>query len=404
VNRFQRASIVTLVVYLLYSLVVTGLEYGRVNPSERLLFVVTRVALIVSAIPLVAWLRRSARSPWAHSLVGVNFALFTLQGQWFRPFYFFAFFQLVAALSFFFVVPSKVFRWLLPTWWTLFSAVVWWRWDAHLQAMSHPVFSEMLMATSSAAVIAGLHFWFFTHDRAAREEAIERFGRAGMQSARLVHDLKGLTSAPRMYAQLLAERLRGTPDPVVSEALTGLATDLEAFSRIMLELNRLSSMQDRDPTEFSQRDLMQVVTLVVGSRLSGTRVLCVGQARYRTDRGVFVSILLNLTLNALEAFKRGSVVDREIRLESEGQRLVFLDNGGGFDPEVIEAFREQRFGNGASNGSGLGLWFVLDGVRGLGGKVTISNVGKWARVEMELPRRSVLSSQEPPTGLKLLKL
>ncbi|MBC7690978.1 MAG: HAMP domain-containing histidine kinase [Methylotenera sp.] len=390
-DKYRKGAVITLGIFCLQALLVTVSEIPLIPEQQRIEYFSLKLALVLAAIPLSVGLSRNYSSPWLHTSVMLSFAAYTIQGQCYRPLYYFAFFQLSTVVAFMFAVPKRIFTPLLIAWVAIFIFVIHLKWDQYVAQMQKPVFSDIVLSITSVGLVAWLCQYYFTSDRLFREAALSRFGRIGMQSARLVHDLKGLTSAPRIYAEMLAEKLANHTDPTITEALTHLSRDLENLSAVVLEMNQMSAIKDSSPTEFTAADLISSIQTVLGKSVAHVEFEISDLVRMKANRAVFNSIFLNLILNALESFSRNQTKNPVLSLRSGKNSLIVKDNGGGFSRQTLEYFSSQRFTRREEQGSGLGLWFIQDSVGELSGRMKIYNEGCWACVEMNLPKGMVVT-------------
>jgi signal transduction histidine kinase/GNAT superfamily N-acetyltransferase len=332
------------------------------------------------------------------------FMAYTIQGQWFRPMYFVAFMQLSTAYAFLFSVPKRIFRVILPLWSVLFLSAAFLKWDDFLQQRRNLAFSDFILYVIITAGIGWVIHAFFIADRVFREQALAKFGRIGLQSARLVHDLKGLTGAPKLYAGILQEKLKGMSDPTISEALVALSQDVNTISEILVEMNQMASLKGTELSSFSFEEAWSTVRLILNSRLRDIRVSYPIQLEMHSDKSVLRSVLLNLMLNSLDSFRRNRTESPEIRIEREGSSLIFSDNSGGFSAEVLKSFSKVGSAAGEAHGSGLGLWLIAEAMQALGGKLFLKNVTEngqnWSRVEL-LFRKGALARRQDQLEMAL---
>jgi signal transduction histidine kinase len=400
-NRNRLGVVVVLAVFWVLGTLILVSELPLIPPAQRVIYASVKLFLIWGTLPLAIRLWRDPTCVWANTLIGVDFAIYTCFAQFYRPMYYFAFSQLGFAYSFIFSVPKKIIRVLFTVWVLAYLAVLWLTWDRYIILMREPQYADIVTTVVAFAFVSIVSHTYFTSDRMFREVALSRFSRLGLQAGRLIHDLKGLTSTPRLYADLVTERLaaRGISDAQLTDALNALGSDLENLNRIVIELNQLTTVTASEAKDFNFDDAFESVKSILGNRLRNVTLRCDVQVRLHSDQSVLSSILLNIVLNSLDSFKDKKTGVPEIRLSVRERRIFVEDNGGGIAPEVIRNLSMDKISSTKSKGSGLGLWFVIDGMQNLGGKAKIYNVSGGACVELIFPRKTILpfSLQADPT-------
>ena len=382
-ERARRAPGIAMFFFGLNCIPIILSEWGVLDPALRVEYVVGKLILMVLILAVAFRLWRKYDSPGANLATGILGIVYTAHGQWYRPLYYLAFFQTSIAYSYFFVVPRRVYQVIMPLWVAAFLAVFTYRWPQYVEAMKTPLYSDVAISTVIVGVINTIVYRFITHDRVFRQNALARFSRIGFQSARLIHDLKGLTAAPRVYAQLLTRKLKGNADPEVIESLDNLTHDLENLSDVVIELNQMSSLRGEFTlSEFELRDAAEGARKLIRNRMRGVDVRIEGDLRIRSDRSIWTSVLLNLFLNSIEIFRQRQVESPQIRVTLGEGRVVFRDNGGGFEAGVLEALRDGRVESTKDQGSGIGLWMVIDGLGSLGSRARFRNEGSNACIEI----------------------
>lgn len=388
-NRHRFGAALGLFILSAFTIPILISEIPLLPEAQRNIYIAGRMTITVVSFFLSYLLWLDYKSYWVNLAVGVDFAIYTLFSQWHRPLYVLAFLELSFALSFIYTLPKATFRALVSLWMVLMLGLLWIRWDNFTQQMQHVVYSDFAFMCIVVAAITLIAHTYFTADRAFREATLSRFSRMGYQSSRLIHDLKGLTSAPRTYSELLTQKLGGTLDPVVSEALNSLSTDLANLNRVVLELNHLSMTKGQGEYEAVpfERSVCAVSTLL-GARMRKVsvenRVVC----EISTDPSLLNSILLNLFMNSIENFSNRKIENAAIVLTQSGNTITVSDNGHGFKPEVLKAIQSQASYSSKVNG-GLGLWMVKDGMDILNGKATFKNNTKGAEAVLTFPRGAV---------------
>jgi nitrogen fixation/metabolism regulation signal transduction histidine kinase len=94
---------------------------------------------------------------------------------------------------------------------------------------------------------------------------------------------------------------------------------------------------------------------------------------------------LNILMNSVEAFKEQKLRDRKIEIRISESTITFCDNAGGFEQPVLKNISQGKFVSTRAGGSGLGLLFVFDGMKKIGGKGRALNADGGACVELQFP-------------------
>src|SRR5690606_34481232 len=111
-----------------------------------------------------------------------------------------------------------------------------------------------------------------------------------------------------------------------------------------------------------------------------------GEIRFFSDPDIVFQVLLNVTLNALQALpKEKGVVEFEAKTEGRMAVLKVSDNGRGMSrEESAKAF--EPFYTGKPDGTGLGLSTCLHYVQALDGNITLdSTEGAGTTATISLP-------------------
>ncbi len=389
-NKYRTGALIGLGMLGLFAISNLLGELPLLPEEQKFAYAMVRIGLIVTLLPLGYLLWRNYASVLANTLIGIHFMIYTLHGQWHRPLYYFAFFQLGIAYSFVFSPPKRVFQILMPAWTLAFTAVFYLRWDQFCLAMQNPKFSEIATGIIVVGVMSWISYYYFTDGRNFREMTVARFSRMGFHSSRIIHDLKGLSSAPRLYAGMLREKFKDHSDPELTEALTALSRDLENIENVVRELNQMIAVrQGQNLSDFTFEEVLDSVRTVLGDRLKNVSIENQVNVRLRSDKALLSSIVLNLILNSLDAFKLKQIQAPTLRIQADKSSLTFSDNAGGFEPDVLKDLTQGNVYTTKANGSGLGLWMVMDGMTSLGGKVKIKNIAKNAYVSLVFPKKSL---------------
>ena len=101
-------------------------------------------------------------------------------------------------------------------------------------------------------------------------------------------------------------------------------------------------------------------------------------------------IILNLSLNAIQAMSGVGSLTVRLRSEEEHVRLEVQDTGPGIPADVVPRIFEQHFTTRRDDGgTGIGLAIVQEGVLRHQGQISVqSKVGEGACFVVRLPRNS----------------
>ncbi len=220
-------------------------------------------------------------------------------------------------------------------------------------------------------------------EQAARLEAV------GLVAGGVAHDFNNILTVINGCAQLLDEEL--TADPIHAATL---AADIRRAGRLAAALNSLllafSRRRGVDPHPLDMDAVIADAAPVLGRLLPrGTafRVLAApGLPPARAETGMFLQILVNLTVNAGEAMPGGGAFTLATSAPRPGWvRVTATDTGTGMAPDVQARVFERGFTTKLA-GTGMGLSTVFEAVRAFGGRIRLrSEVGRGTEFEIDLP-------------------
>ena len=196
-----------------------------------------------------------------------------------------------------------------------------------------------------------------TEQRAAVEKMAftERMSAVGNMAAALAHEI-------------------GTPLGVISSSTEMLMDDFESgdarrddLALILSETERIGGLVKNllefarpEAPVFEPLDLRVVVDRVErlvrhAAKKQGTRLVVEAEAGWiHGDANQLEQVLLNLTMNAMQALGNGGQVSLQLRPAGDGVVLTVEDDGPGIDPEVAAGIFHPFFTT-KPNGTGLGL-------------------------------------------------
>lgn len=380
-ERYKKASLVALWLYFIISTLVTFQEYPSIVSGQEL-YLGIKILLQIWLLGICIWYPMNPYGLGPNLMVGIHVIVSNMHGQYFSPWYAFSYIEMILAYSFLFPVPRKPFNILLVVGTTAFLGVSLYRYDEVFKWVYESRPADLVTMTVSAAVVAWLCHNFFTADRTYREELVRKFGIIGVQAATIVHDIKSMLSAPRLYTDLLKQKIPAH-DAEVYALVEKLERQLLNINRAVTGLNQVVALQDQKKEDFEIRDIVIEVgdTLSLSSRNIDLQVR--GELRMFSEKALVKSILFNLMMNSIHAFRKNKITHPVIRVFCDEEALVISDNAGGFPEEILESIAAYRFD--AFDGTGLGLFLVWNGVQTLGGRVYFANGIDGAQIKISVP-------------------
>lgn len=207
-----------------------------------------------------------------------------------------------------------------------------------------------------------------------------RLAALGEAVAKINHDMRNMLTS----AQIASERLSGSGDPRVAQALPRLERALDRG--IMLATNVLaygrSAEPEPRPTSVALQAAVQAAGEDAGLADDGVRLDNAAPAyvRVRADPDQLNRILVNLMRNAREAVESAPERDGRGRVRVEHERrddsdLITVSDDGPGIPAKAQARLFQAFGSGRSGGTGLGLAIARELAQGHGGDLSLLSTG-----------------------------
>jgi signal transduction histidine kinase len=401
-ERYRKAAVWASLAFGIIILAVLFSEIKLIDPSQRTLYIWTKLLFVATIPPLTYFLNKDINSQPANILTAIIWFSYPIHGQFFRPLYVFSYCQVVTIFSFLFPLSKKAFRIIASVSFISLMAVLFYHQESFLDQMRHPVMSDFVFIVFCFFIIGWLANTFFTSERLFREEAVLKFAKIGTQTSRIVHDLKGLTSSPLLYLQVLESQLPESLNREVGEAMALLSRDLEGFRRTLFELNQLTASKSQEKSIFSFSEVLSSLQVILKKQLTGVELEIVGELSLETDKNLLTSVILNILVNSVDTFKQRKIANGKISVCLDQNEIHLRDNGGGFEDTVLKAILTGRFISTRSDGSGLGLLFVFDGMKKMGGRAKVFNSNGGAAVTLFFPKSSVRERHLlPPDPLPL---
>ncbi len=229
----------------------------------------------------------------------------------------------------------------------------------------------------------------------------ERLAQLGGAVAKISHDLRNILTS----AQLFADRIEGSADPMVARAAPKLVGSIARAVSLCESTLAFGRAEEPSPrlTRFPLR--LVVEDVVAGEGLSETGEGIIGLIdmppglMIRADAEQLYRVLSNLVRNARQALEaQGGQGTIEIAGgEDDSDWWIRVgDTGPGLPPRAREHLFEAFQGGARKGGSGLGLAIAAELVRGHGGRLDLISTGpEGTEFMIRLPRGDGLETVPP---------
>lgn len=205
----------------------------------------------------------------------------------------------------------------------------------------------------------------------------ERLAQLGAAVAKISHDLRNILTT----AQLFADRIEGSDDPVVARAAPKLEASIKRAVNLCETTLAFGRAEEPPPqlSLFALRPLAEDVVEAEGlGEASGTIVACLldvpAGLMIRADSEQLYRVLSNLVRNARQAIEAtGNPGTVEIGAgEDENDWWIKVgDTGPGLPPKAREHLFTAFQGGARKGGTGLGLAISAELIRGHGGRLEL---------------------------------
>jgi signal transduction histidine kinase len=235
-------------------------------------------------------------------------------------------------------------------------------------------------------------------DLSKRKEVEEEVRRAdrlaalGRLSAGVAHEIRNPLAGIRTTAEILSGRVKR--DPELSRFVDVILEETCRLDRIVGSLLQFAKPPGPRLESFELVPLLEKVRQLTAGRCAERRVTVQvmetsNLPRPLADRDQILQVLLNLTLNAVEATPEGAevrlIAQRDEDLGSSQLRIVVEDEGSGVPPELTGRIFDPFFTT-KPGGTGLGLSISQNILTSHGGRIRIENApGGGTRAIVNLP-------------------
>jgi two-component system sensor histidine kinase HydH len=246
--------------------------------------------------------------------------------------------------------------------------------------------------------IVGMAAIFYTQHRHLREtrrleaeiERRERLSTLGGMAAGVAHEIRNPLNAVSMGLQRLRGEFETAQDDEYRRLLDLIQGEVRRLNGIVEEFLSLARPLTLDLRATAVADLVAEVTGLVEAEATGAGVkiergLPADLPPVRADRDRLKQVLLNLSLNALEAMPGGGTLRLAASAARQALTITVSDTGTGIAPEMRGRLFEP-YVTSKARGVGLGLAIARRIVEAHGGRITAeSEPGQGTRFRIALP-------------------
>jgi signal transduction histidine kinase len=250
---------------------------------------------------------------------------------------------------------------------------------------------ELLLTVGQAHRQVRLHAE--KRELARRAQMMEKLAAVGTLTAGLSHEIRNPLNAAGLQLTVLERRIKKLPDDTQApllDPLTLVRDEIRRLDHILEDFLQFARPREFTPTPVDIGGLTErIVDFLRGDtdrRGVSLSAQMTGCAPVAGDEGRLRQVLMNLSLNAIDAAGPGGKVSLSARSGERDVTIFVDDSGRGVPPELRERIFEPFFTTKAS-GSGLGLPIVNAIVIQHGGSVSVeAGPLGGARFNVKLPR------------------
>jgi len=221
----------------------------------------------------------------------------------------------------------------------------------------------------------------------------ERLAQLGSAVAKISHDLRNILTT----AQLFADRIEGSADPVVARSAPKLVASISRAVSLC-EATLVFGKAEEPPPQLRRLNLAQLVGEVAEGEGLGTdtAITCLIDIApgltIRADGEQLYRVLSNLVRNArqaIEATGQPGTIEISATEDEAAWWIRVGDTGPGLPPRAREHLFEAFQGGARKGGTGLGLAIAAELVRGHGGRLElVRSDGEGTEFSIHLPKET----------------
>lgn len=253
----------------------------------------------------------------------------------------------------------------------------------------HEIALMTLLAQQAAVAIENASRYLQSREAGERLRASEKLAALGRLSAGLAHELRNPLNTLNVLTYAMAEQAAGA-----GHSTADLDVLQSEVRRMTLLVDQFLQFARPRPPEFRRQHVQEIVEetlLLIGPEARKKHVTI--ERRWNgdappawVDGDQLKQVLLNLTLNAMQAMPNGGSLTVSVHANGGGVVTEIQDTGVGIPPDIRERLFEPFFTT-RNGGTGLGLPIALRIVEGHSGDLRIeSEPDKGTTVTVWLPQ------------------
>lgn len=342
--------------YIIFASLVTVSELSYFSGDTRLIYIGIKFALVLAGVPIFINFYRGKRTDLTTSIFFCVLILYSAWGSIFLPLYEASFFQCLIGATF---LTTKR-KWIYPVIHIIGGVLI----SATILSRHNIGFYQDRMYDYDYALVilimVGLGILthvFYQTEKSFRNEALLRFSALGRQTVQIAHDLKGLLGAPVLYIEDIKSKDEVKNNHALIRTLDLMAEDLEKMRSVLLSLNKMITSNEPN-RDFTFSACAEKVLFLLKSRLSGVEIKIENDCRIFGQEHRLESILFNLMINSVEAFKKNKTKNPMIQISCANKKISYRDNAGSISDDVFNALQRGDSITTKHDSVGMGLTII----------------------------------------------
>lgn len=347
----------TSLVTILSTLLVAMYEF-KLIPSEQLThYILTKLLIVLAINSICVLLILDSENIKYQNLYSILSYAYVIQGDFYRPNYFIAFFQ-------FFITQSLCFSQKKSTYLKihLIGAILcclsfYYNFERNVEIFykqnSFADFISIIIITFGVGITL-----FFQVNKARKEKDLinSKFILIGNQASNIIHDVKNLINAPSIYLDLIKQTEKYKNDEEMHFMMSNLQNNIYNISDSIKRLYEIINSNTQHSDIESVKVCLDRVLSLLSHRFKNVKIEIFDTSKKPLflNQEALELILLNIFYNSLDAFSRTNTVDPRIHIIINSDKISVVDNAGGLDKEKIEFFNSNQI----STKSGLGIYLM----------------------------------------------